>query len=298
MYCDDSDRVDVTGSSQNILAKKWENGKWSQQIIVSAPGDSRDGMPVWTRLKDGRYIVVFESTDTQPSLFGLKYKLSPDGRDWTGERSILDTPNPGRVNNAPFITQLGDGRLLCTFQSDNDNQISFGTQASSSYAIEGWLSGSSVVWGTRYKLFPVPDTKWSTMPSSVDIGDGKILAFCTTNEPSPGLYMKTGTYLEIKSSVSNNNRSQIKESKIDSNTTSAPDNVSDYKSDGNISGSDSLKDYSDINSSGGGNSKGGKNNGNTLTIIFVIFVAIFIGVTAYLLYTVLKRLKESNSIER
>lgn len=137
MYCDDSDRVTTVGSVQNIISKTWLNSGWSEASEVSAPGTSRDGMPVYIQLMDKSYATVFESTDTTPALFGIKYKLSKDGVEWTGERLMIDTPSPGKVDNAPYITELSNKKLLCTFQSDEANQAKLGLDASSGYAIVG-----------------------------------------------------------------------------------------------------------------------------------------------------------------
>jgi hypothetical protein len=151
-------------------------------------------MPVWIHMQDGRYLVVFESTDVQPSVFGIKYKLSPDGLDWSGDRLEVDTPAVGRVENAPYVVQLEDGRLLCAFQSDTDNKVRLGVNASSAYAIEGWIAGDRIDWGERYRLFPVADTLWSTMASLLPLPGGRVLAFCTSNSPGMSLYVKEGTY--------------------------------------------------------------------------------------------------------
>ena len=194
MYCDDSPRIGTSGSYQYILIRTWQGDGWSASKVVSGYDLSRDGMPVWIRLQDGRYLVVFEATDVQPSVFGIKYKLSPDGLDWSGERLEVDTPAVGRVENAPYVVQLSDGRILCAFQSDTDNAVRLGVNGSSVYAIEGQLDGPAIRWGSRYRLFPVPDAQWSAMGSLLPLDGNRVLAFCTTTSPSVGIFMKVGKY--------------------------------------------------------------------------------------------------------
>jgi hypothetical protein len=91
---------------------------WGPEIIVaSQPGGGalRPGMPVVTRLSDGRYFEVSEIVGIgNADVYG---KLSPDGMRWPGG---LGTPIPAQ-HAGPWVTALADGCLLATSCS---NQIS------------------------------------------------------------------------------------------------------------------------------------------------------------------------------
>lgn len=123
---------------------------------------SRDGMSVVTKLNDGSYAMVFESTRTDKddytdinnyTTFVIKMSFSKDGRVWT-DPVIVAKPNPlttpataspeYAVCAAPYVVTLPDGRLAVSYQTTDrytgrvPNRVSYriGTQvAVSSVAI-------------------------------------------------------------------------------------------------------------------------------------------------------------------
>ncbi len=123
---------------------------------------SRDGMSVVTKLNDGSYAMVFESTKTDKNdyidihnytTFVIKMSFSKDGRVWT-DPVIVAKPNPlttpataspeYAVCAAPYVVTLPDGRLAVSYQTTDrytgriPNRVSYriGTQvAVSSVAI-------------------------------------------------------------------------------------------------------------------------------------------------------------------
>lgn len=194
MYCSDGDSVTKTGSIQQIMYKKWLGNKWSDRVVVSNPDDSRDGMPVWQQLVDNRYIAVFETTDVNPSVFGIKAMLSKDGLNWKNERMVVGNPLAGKRDNAPYVLVLPNGNLLCVFQSDEGNKMKGGDLAACVYAIEGKIVGDIIKWGTKYRLFDVEDYQWSSMGSLAMLDDRTVLAVCTSNMNNNGLYLKKGTF--------------------------------------------------------------------------------------------------------
>ncbi|MBE6727326.1 MAG: hypothetical protein E7562_01620 [Ruminococcaceae bacterium] len=124
--------------------------------------ESRDGMSVVTKLSDGTYAMVFESTRTDKddytdihnsTTFVIKMSFSEDGRTWT-DPVIVAKPNPVNepatasdeyaVCAAPYVVTLPDGRLAVSYQTTDryigttPNRVSYriGTQvAISSQAI-------------------------------------------------------------------------------------------------------------------------------------------------------------------
>ena len=75
--------------------KTWNGGGWGNRITVSdgVAAGSRDGMPVITRMNDGRYITVFEASDVASHPFVIKYKISPDGFNWSVPRQTMYVPS-------------------------------------------------------------------------------------------------------------------------------------------------------------------------------------------------------------
>lgn len=89
---------------------------WGPEIWVAyEPGHnaSRPGMPVWTRMKNGQYIVVYEICG--PEKCNIYYKKSADGFNWPVG---LGTMIPGQLGG-PYILSLTDGRLVVTSNKSN-----------------------------------------------------------------------------------------------------------------------------------------------------------------------------------
>jgi len=93
------------------LGKSWENEIW----VAYEPGHpaSRPGMPVWTQMKNGKYIVVYEICG--PEDCNIYYKTSEDGFHWP---LGLGTLIPHQ-NGAPYILSLQDGTLVLTSNKGN-----------------------------------------------------------------------------------------------------------------------------------------------------------------------------------
>jgi hypothetical protein len=137
--------VTETPSYSQIIAEKIssDNGAtWGEEIWVAwDPNHSaaRPGMPVWTKMNDGRYIVVFELCGTDSC--NVRYKISNDAVTWS---SGVGNPIPGQ-NGGPYIASLQDGRLVVT---SNSNLISF----SNDYGAT-WYQNDSVAWNGSYPAY-------------------------------------------------------------------------------------------------------------------------------------------------
>ncbi|GAA4306958.1 hypothetical protein GCM10023143_13160 [Compostibacter hankyongensis] len=118
MYANEKHVTDDVSYSQIISEKISADGgrTWGREIWVAyTPGHSasRPGMPVWTRMKDGRYIVVYEVCG--PEQCNVYYKASRDGITWPVG---LGTSIPGQTGG-PYILSLDDGRLVVTSNRGN-----------------------------------------------------------------------------------------------------------------------------------------------------------------------------------
>lgn len=159
MYANEKHVTDSPSYSQIISEKISDDmGKtWGEEIWVAyTPGHpaSRPGMPVWTRMKNGKYIVVYEVCG--PEDCNIYYKISSDGIHWPVG---LGTPVPGQTG-APYILSLDDGTLVLTSNRGNISiSDDFGThwhgtanpwQPAKSYA-EDW---TQTIWSALYEFAP------------------------------------------------------------------------------------------------------------------------------------------------
>lgn len=104
-----------------------DDGKsWGTPVTVAEKKGSRDGMPGVVRLNDQELLAVFEAQDVPPFRFVIRGVRSHDlGRTWSATRQLICRPdNPVAAPwaaGAPSIIRLPDGRLMVSFQSDEEN---------------------------------------------------------------------------------------------------------------------------------------------------------------------------------
>jgi hypothetical protein len=118
MYANEKHVTDSVSYSQIISQKiSPDYGKtWGLEIWVAyelGHNASRPGMPVWTRMKNGEYIVVYEICG--PEKCNIYYKKSKDGITWPVG---LGTLIPDQLGG-PYIISLTDGRLVVTSNKSN-----------------------------------------------------------------------------------------------------------------------------------------------------------------------------------
>ena len=113
-----------------------DNGtSWGPEIwFATAPGCqlSRPGMPVWTRLPGGRYIVVYEVVDRDGA--DVHFKVSNDGMTWPPGLGTRIADQWG----GPFVTSLPNGMLLVT---SNAGHVSWSLDAGAT-----WTTDPAVPW--------------------------------------------------------------------------------------------------------------------------------------------------------
>lgn len=118
MYANEK-HVTGTPSYSQIISQKIsaDGGKtWGKEIWVAyEPGHnaSRPGMPVWTKMKNGKYIIVYEVCG--PEGCNIYSKISNNGINWPEGLGTLVPDQTG----GPYILSLMDGTLLLTSNKGN-----------------------------------------------------------------------------------------------------------------------------------------------------------------------------------
>jgi hypothetical protein len=119
MYANEKHVTESISYSQIISERvSSDYGKtWGKEIWVAyQPGNhtARPGMPVWTRMENGKYIATYEVCGPEKKC-NIYYKISSDGVHWPiglGKRIRYQ-------NGAPFILSLNNGNLVLTSNAAN-----------------------------------------------------------------------------------------------------------------------------------------------------------------------------------
>ncbi|MBW4080313.1 sialidase family protein [Paenibacillus sp. S150] len=140
---------------------------WGNEIFAAwdtGNSASRPGMPVWTKMNNGKYLLVFEVCGTAGC--NIYSKVSEDGATWA---SGLGNPVPGQ-NGAPYVLSLSDGRLAVTA---NSSTLSF----SNDYGAT-WYTNDQALWPGGF-----PDYIW---PSLYQTGTGELAAMTSAVRAAGG----------------------------------------------------------------------------------------------------------------
>jgi hypothetical protein len=191
-YANDSLNVVEEGSQQLILFKLLENGAWGEALIASdgVKNRSRDGMPVWTKMADGRYALVIEATNVPGHPFVIQMTISPDGLNWNeGNRDIYIPYMQGKKAGAPYILTLPDGRLAVAFQTD-DEAARTGDGASYMKVIVSTDPGKEgASFSEPFIPFLMPEghcANWNAMQVQGEV----LYAVTSANYPRSGVYLR------------------------------------------------------------------------------------------------------------
>lgn len=196
-----------TRSQQNIEFKIWQGDKWSDKYIAcdGVKVNSRDGMPVWDKLEDGRYIMIFEATDKLGHPFIIRYKISEDGYNWDTERHTLYVPKlNGKKAGAPYIIKLSDGRLAAAFQTDESTHEIGDSVSTMKIMVSRDKTGDN--WGEPFIPFPVPQGKGAVWNSLLEV-DKRLMAITSSTYPTAGVYLRNARLeptTEINKNIINN----------------------------------------------------------------------------------------------
>ncbi|RKP52922.1 hypothetical protein D7Z26_14305 [Cohnella endophytica] len=176
MYANEKHVIEPPYYSQIISQKISEDDgrTWGEEIWVAWDPTSphlRPGMSVWTRLQDGRYIVVFEVVHLvmyQCVSAAIFYKISNDGIHWeAGNGTIIPAQHGG-----PYFEQLQDGTWMVT---SNSGQISVSRDEGESWYTVESLPFTSHLWPSLYAL---DDNRFLLLNSAARPNEGHNIQMC------------------------------------------------------------------------------------------------------------------------
>lgn len=164
MYANETHVTEAPSYSQIISEKISPDGgkTWGPEIWVAhqpGKGSSRPGMPVWTKLKNGQFGVVYEICG--PEKCDVYFKTSPDGKAWPVG---FGTPVPGQLGG-PYLLSLADGRLVVT---SNSAAVSVSDDFGKT-----WMKAES----------PWPQSLWASLYQT---GPNEVVAMNSVNRPAGG----------------------------------------------------------------------------------------------------------------
>ncbi len=158
-YANDSTLVT---SMQNIEYMTWDKNCWKDRTVVSegAKHDSRDGMPVWTRLLSGDYVCVIESSKYRDNghPFIIQLMFSQDGKIWSEPVDIYTAATNGSKAGAPGIIELPTGQIVISFQTDEDATV----KGDSTSVMKTIISDGTDVRHIRASCFTSSDSVFDT----------------------------------------------------------------------------------------------------------------------------------------
>ena len=156
LFYSNEKHVTETPSYSQIISEKLstDGGQtWGREIRVAWDPDKpsdRPGMPVVTKMADGRYLVVFEMVGSHHA--DVFSKTSGDGKTWG---SGIGTPIPGQTGG-PYVVSLTDGKLALT---SNTGNVSFSDDLGASWRLNdppAWGNGTikTYWWLSVYQTGP------------------------------------------------------------------------------------------------------------------------------------------------
>lgn len=181
MYASEKYACSDPSYSQVIAEKVSCDGglTWGEEIPAVCDvrkSEARPGMPVWDRLPDGRYLLVYEIIATEGG--DIFYKISEDGIHWpegTGER-IPDQ------KGGPFILALHTGTILVT---SNTHHVSVSNDCGKT-----WVKNQDSPWETLWMMEDNGATctvkDGNVWPAMYELNDGRILYMTSVGRASGG----------------------------------------------------------------------------------------------------------------
>lgn len=164
-----------------VLKTSVDNGKsWSDEIWTvydTEHSNARPGMPVWAKMKNGEFILVYEIVGTTD--VDVFYKISTDGINWPGGMGTQIQDQKG----APYVLALRSGELVVT---SNTHKISVSKNNGNV-----WTTQNDAPYGS---LFGEDDNLW---PSLYETDEGDIIILTSAGRAAAG-YKNNGHNIQMR----------------------------------------------------------------------------------------------------
>lgn len=112
-------------ASQNVEYMSFNGGVWKQHTVLvdGEANGAREGNPVWTQLKSGTYVCLFESkslTETDaPCVIQMIY--SDNASTWSSPTTLCRAETSGCMAACPGIAEVTNGQIVISFLTDEDS---------------------------------------------------------------------------------------------------------------------------------------------------------------------------------
>ncbi len=170
MYASEKRVMEQPSYSQIVSQKVSNDGgdTWGEETWVAwdpTNEKARPGMPVWAKMSNGKYIVVFEVCGTENCK--VYFKVSEDGISWEvglGQRI------PEQLGG-PYVEVAGDGIIFVT---SNSHQLSFSFDCA-----KNWYTNQEAPWESL-------DVAGNIWPSIYPTGEGELAHLTSVARTAPG----------------------------------------------------------------------------------------------------------------
>ncbi|RKP52923.1 DUF1080 domain-containing protein [Cohnella endophytica] len=180
-YANEKHVTESPSYSQIISEKISSDGgaTWGSEIYAAwdpSNSSARPGMPVWTKMANGKYILALEVCGTQGC--NIFSKTSNDGYTWS---SGIGTQVPDQLG-APYVLSMSDGRLAIV---SNVNTLSFSNDYGTTWYKNDTFPWASSLWASVYQTGP---NEIAIMNSASRAGGGNNIQLAFMNVKSTFSY--------------------------------------------------------------------------------------------------------------
>ena len=205
-YANDS-RTVIPEPYQYIEYVQWIDGEWKNRTVVAdgVAHDSRDGMPVWQQLSDGRYVCAIEGWLPDSSALAIQLFYSDDGIHWSEPVTVYEAQNG--VCGAPYVVEIpGTNRLVVSFQTSENLE---GNEPFSEVRMFSIVSDGTPIDQIGPENFSTAENVFDTEPGKYSIWNGlyvtdEYLYACTgTNGSTSGMLLKRVPLAEVLKKLEN-----------------------------------------------------------------------------------------------
>ncbi len=157
LYCFYSDERGMTGGGQRLVYKKSTDGvSWGDDVKVcdfEAENDKyRPGMPVVAKLKNGKFMLIYEGVNMGTHVLPIYYKVSDNIEVWDSADHGVLMPHPVD-SGSPFCAAMPDGTIIAG--ASGTSKIAVNTD---NLTTNRWvMTDTDIIRAYSRSLFPLTD---------------------------------------------------------------------------------------------------------------------------------------------